>query len=130
VRPLIYHQPSKEDTEERIVIQFARRPFTGFGKIPRPADIPPITAVQAEAMDALHYAAEKLCVAFDLEKGDIQYINNLCIFHARNGFTDTPDCQWVIPNMSSPSLLICIVGGIFSGYGFVTQSIVGTHLKL
>ena len=95
MRPLIYHQPRTTNTEERIIVQFARRPFTGFGNIPRPSDIPPITEVQAEAMDALHYTAEKFCITFDLEKGDIQYINNLCIFHARNGFTDMKNCQYV-----------------------------------
>jgi len=93
VRPLIYHQPSNEHREERIIIQYARRPFTGFGDVPRPSDIPPVNEVQAEAMDALHYISERNCIAFDLNKGDIQYINNLSIFHARNEFLDSAEQQ-------------------------------------
>ncbi|KAJ5135317.1 uncharacterized protein N7515_004595 [Penicillium bovifimosum] len=90
LRPLLYHQPATETTPERVLIQYARRYFTGFLAQPRSKDIPPISEAQAEALDALHFLAEEHSAALDFQKGDVQYVNNLSIFHARNGFTDGP----------------------------------------
>ncbi|KAF8167147.1 hypothetical protein B0H34DRAFT_791915 [Crassisporium funariophilum] len=84
-RPLLFHHDSK------IIIQYARRLFTGFLGLPRSKDIPPITEAQAEALDTVHFLAEKYALGLNFQKGDIQYINNLSIFHGRDGFTDTPD---------------------------------------
>jgi Taurine catabolism dioxygenase TauD, TfdA family len=90
VRPLLYHQAATSSAPERVIIQYARRTFTGFQALPRSADIPPITEAQAEALDAIHFQAEKYCIGLNFQKGDIQYINNLSLFHARDGFTDAP----------------------------------------
>ncbi|OQD84378.1 hypothetical protein PENANT_c013G00093 [Penicillium antarcticum] len=87
-RPLLYYQPATDEAPERVAFQFARRTFTGFGALPRSAHIPPITEAQAEALDALHFLAEKHCLEFKIKKGDIQYINNLSIIHARRGYKD------------------------------------------
>lgn len=89
-RPLLYHQEATASTPERIVLQYARRYFTGFLAQPRSEGIPPITEAQAEALDALHFTAETHNAALDFQKGDIQYINNLSVVHSRNGFTDEP----------------------------------------
>ncbi|RJE25472.1 Taurine catabolism dioxygenase TauD, partial [Aspergillus sclerotialis] len=89
-RPLLYHQPATESAPERVLIQYARRYFTGFLAQPRSPHIPPITEGQAEALDALHFLAEEHCASLDFQRGDVQYINNLSIFHARNGFRDEP----------------------------------------
>jgi len=112
-RPLLYHQPATlTGTPERVLIQYARRSFTGFGALPRSTDIPPITEAQAEALDTLHFLAEKFAVSLDFQRGDVQYVNNLSIFHARDGFTDTlekqrhlirfwlrdPEYAWVTPS--------------------------------
>lgn len=56
--------------------------------LPRSKNIPPITEAQAEALDALHFLGEKYSLGLDFKKGDIQYINNLSIFHSRDGFRD------------------------------------------
>lgn len=92
-RPLLYHQAATKNTPPRVIIQYARRSYTGFQALPRSPSIPPITEAQAEALDALHFTAEKFAVGLDFQRGDIQYINNLVTFHARDGFTDTPDQQ-------------------------------------
>jgi len=84
-RPLLFHVDGK------IIIQYARRYFTGFQGLPRSPDIPPITEAQAEALDTLHFLAEKYALNLDFQKGDIQYINNLSIFHARSEFRDNGD---------------------------------------
>jgi hypothetical protein len=81
----LYHQKATSSTPERIVIQYARRYFTGFLAQPRSKIIPPITEAQAKALDALHFTAEKHSASLDFQKGDVQYINNLSVF-----FTDEP----------------------------------------
>ncbi|KAJ4321287.1 hypothetical protein N0V84_005421 [Fusarium piperis] len=93
LRPLLYHQPATEQDPERLIIQYARRRYTGYWGLPRSSDIPPITEAQAEALDTLHFLAEKHAVSLDFHKGDIQYVNNLSIFHARGGFKDSPEKQ-------------------------------------
>ncbi|KAI0115864.1 TfdA family taurine catabolism dioxygenase TauD [Nemania sp. FL0031] len=92
-RPLVFHFPATDSTPERIALQYARRYFVGFGALPRNPNIPPITEAQAEGLDTLHFLGDKFCVNTDFQKGDMQYINNLAIFHARDGFTDTPEKQ-------------------------------------
>lgn len=93
LRPLLHHQPATTDTPERLIIQYARRQFTGYWGLPRSHDIPPITEAQAEALDALHFLAEKHAASLDFHKGDIQFVNNLSIFHARGGFKDSTEKQ-------------------------------------
>ncbi|KAI1203243.1 TfdA family taurine catabolism dioxygenase TauD [Nemania serpens] len=90
-RPLVFHFPATDSRPERIALQYARRTFVGFGALPRNPNIPPITEAQAEALDTLHFLGDKFCVNTDFQKGDVQYINNLAVFHARDGFTDTPE---------------------------------------
>lgn len=91
VRPLLHHQPASETTPERLIIQYARRSFTGYWGLPRSSNIPPISEAQAEALDALHFIAEKQAASLDFHQGDIQYVNNLSIFHARGAFKDSAE---------------------------------------
>lgn len=92
-RPLIYHQPASEKQPERILLQYARRYLVGFGALPRGADLPLITEAQAEALDTLHFLGERFHVPTTFRKGDMQYVNNLAVFHARDGFKDTLEKQ-------------------------------------
>lgn len=85
LRPVLFHHDCK------IIIQYARRNFTGFLGLPRSTSIPPLTEAQAEALDTIHFLAEKYNLGLNFQKGDIQYINNLSVFHARDGFVDTPE---------------------------------------
>lgn len=61
----------------------------GYWSLPRTPTIPAITEAQAEALDALHYTAEKHALALQFKAGDIQFVNNLSVFHARLGFRDS-----------------------------------------
>lgn len=115
-RPLLFYQPPTGTSPERMIIQYARRTFTGYQGLPRSSHIPPITEAQAEALDALHFLAERFAVTLDFQKGDIQFVNNLSIFHARDGFTNSAEKQrhlvrlwlrdeelrWAIPEALGP----------------------------
>lgn len=92
-RPLLYNEDGK------IIIQYSRRHFTGYGSQARSADIPPITEAQAEALDMVHFLAEKHSLGLNFQKGDIQFINSLGLLHARDAFTDDPEHTYV-PHVS------------------------------
>ncbi|KAL4931227.1 uncharacterized protein BDV17DRAFT_289209 [Aspergillus undulatus] len=70
-----------------------RRYFVGFGSPPRNPNILPISEAQAEALDTLHFTGERFCVNTEFQEGAIQYVNNLAIFHARDGFVDSEEKQ-------------------------------------
>ncbi|KAF3927226.1 hypothetical protein ABW20_dc0106224 [Dactylellina cionopaga] len=84
-RPILFHEDSK------IILQFSRRNFTGYGMLKRNPDIPPLSEAQAEALDAMQYIAEKHALALNFRKGDIQFINSLGLLHARDAFKDDPE---------------------------------------
>ncbi|KAF2832309.1 Clavaminate synthase-like protein [Ophiobolus disseminans] len=92
-RSLLHYTPSNSSTPERMIIQYARRTFTGFLGLPRSRDIPPISEAQAEALDTLHFLAEKHALGLDFKKGEVQFVNNLSIFHARDGFRNSAEKQ-------------------------------------
>lgn len=81
-RPLLYQE------DGHIIIQYSRRHFTGYGAQKRSPNIPPITEAQAEALDAVHFLAEKYSLGLNFQKGDIQYINSMGLLHARDAFRD------------------------------------------
>ncbi|KAF9501195.1 Clavaminate synthase-like protein [Pleurotus eryngii] len=83
MRPLLYFEDG-----EHVVIQYSRRHFTGYGSQKRNPNIPPITEAQAEALDAVHFLAEKHSLGLNFQKGDIQYINSMGLLHARDAFRD------------------------------------------
>jgi hypothetical protein len=81
-RPVLYNE------DGHVVIQYSRRHFTGYGPQVRSPNIPPISEAQAEALDTVHFLAEKYSLGLNFQKGDIQYINSMGLLHARDAFTD------------------------------------------
>jgi Taurine catabolism dioxygenase TauD, TfdA family len=57
----------------------------------RRSDVPRLSPEQAEALDLLHDLAEELCFEMTFQPGDIQFVNNHVIYHARTAFEDDPD---------------------------------------
>ncbi|KAH0584426.1 hypothetical protein H2248_009967 [Termitomyces sp. 'cryptogamus'] len=82
MRPLLYHE------DGHAIIQYSRRHFTGYSTQKRSPHIPPITEEQAEALDVVHFLAEKYSLCLNFQKGDIQYINSMGLLHARDAFKD------------------------------------------
>jgi hypothetical protein len=55
----------------------------------RPAsEVPRVTDTQWQALDLLATLAEKLCFEMSFAPGDIQFVNNHVIYHARSAFED------------------------------------------
>lgn len=64
--------------------------MTGAPHEPRSSNIPGLTEVQAEALDALHFLAQKHQIRTSVEKGDMRFINNMGLLHCREAFEDGP----------------------------------------
>ncbi|GAB1193731.1 hypothetical protein APSETT444_002959 [Aspergillus pseudonomiae] len=91
--------PSCGSSPERVILQFSRRSFSGFGAHSQPSMLSP---TQVEALDALHFLAEKHHVAMELKTGDMQFINNLSMIHARNSYVDDPENRHVQTAPATP----------------------------
>lgn len=51
---------------------------------------PRLGAAQLEALDLLHAVAEALCYRMTLAPGDLQFVNNHVVYHAREAFENDP----------------------------------------
>jgi hypothetical protein len=52
--------------------------------------VPPLTAVQSEALDLWAEVCEELCYGMELQAGDLQLLNNHVVYHARTTYEDDP----------------------------------------
>lgn len=52
--------------------------------------MPPLSEAQIEAMDVLEDTCLRLSLHMILEVGDIQFLSNNHVFHARTAYTDHP----------------------------------------
>lgn len=62
-------------------------------------EAPDMTAEQAEAIQVMEEICEDLHYAMELERGDMQFLNNMVALHTRNSFEDWPEperrrCLW------------------------------------
>ncbi|KAK3688817.1 hypothetical protein B0T22DRAFT_440341 [Podospora appendiculata] len=67
---------------------FSRRQLTGTPLQARPQSIPQLTDLQADALDAVQFAALKHCIRHVPVRGEIQVIDNLAILHSREQFVN------------------------------------------
>jgi hypothetical protein len=82
-RPVLYHHKGK------IIFSFSRRLLVGHPpNDPRTVGIPGLTEAQAEALDAVHFAARKYEIRPTMRKGDLRFINNMGLLHCRDAFED------------------------------------------
>jgi len=79
-RPLLVEQDGK------LICNYRIRPFLGTPGYPRNAALGPLPARQEEALNVVGKIADELCLRFEFKTGDIQFINNLSILHAREEF--------------------------------------------
>lgn len=71
---------------------YTRYALTGFTGSPRPGTnvIPPLTDLQADALDTIHFVADENSLGLPQRKGDIHLINNRAHFHAREAYGGHP----------------------------------------
>lgn len=74
----------------RIIMNFAREPLLGLEGVPRSAKLAVLTPAQREALDLVEEVAKQNQIALDSEPGDMLFINNHCVLHSREAFSDAP----------------------------------------
>lgn len=73
----------------KIIFSFSRRLLVGHPPYnPRSEGIPGLTEAQAEALDAVHFAARKYEIRPTMQKGDLRFVNNMGLLHCREAFQD------------------------------------------
>jgi len=68
-----------------------RRPFFGDEKSPRLESLPKLTSEQIRALEMIQKIAGEVCALITLEAGDIFFINNRAMLHARSSYADNSD---------------------------------------
>jgi hypothetical protein len=71
--------------DERFTSHYSRTYIEAAQKMP---EVPRLTSQQLEAIDLLAEVADALCYRMRLEPGDMQFLNNHVIYHARDAFAD------------------------------------------
>jgi hypothetical protein len=66
--------------------QLVKAPLVGTRLIPRSATMPVITATQQHALEAVEAMATRFSTHLDRRQGDIQFVNNLSVLHARSAY--------------------------------------------
>lgn len=77
----------------RILAQYARRPWFNFFEGARLDQTVELPYDKHISLDGLHFVAAERFINLDLQKGDMEFINNLQVFHARNASEDSEDQQ-------------------------------------
>lgn len=70
------------------MMSYSRRLLVGHDTEPRSSAIPPLTELQAEALDAIHFIAKSHALETSMKPGDIRFINNLGLLHCREAYKD------------------------------------------
>ncbi|KAH6971214.1 hypothetical protein BKA56DRAFT_495475, partial [Ilyonectria sp. MPI-CAGE-AT-0026] len=82
-RPLLFNFP-----EHGPGLYVIRRVLTGSPVSPRTPGVPPMSEEQAEALDMVHFTAERNQLRLTLEPGDVLFVNNFAVLHARDKYED------------------------------------------
>ena len=70
---------------------FSRLNFTGTVRKPRPSSIPSLRHDQADALDALQFVAAENAIRVLPQKGDMYFLKNFNVIHARSGVKQSRD---------------------------------------
>jgi hypothetical protein len=71
------------------MMSLVRDPLVGVKSIERPRNMPALTPLQLEALDAVQDLAHKHQRALRMQPGDLTFLNNFSILHAREAFEDS-----------------------------------------
>ncbi|WWC94636.1 hypothetical protein V866_001483 [Kwoniella sp. B9012] len=77
--------------DKHVISVYSRRPYFGFYGADE--DVEPLPQEKHLALDAIHFTAEKFSIDLDLEKGDLEYVNNVTVYHARTASEDSEKNQ-------------------------------------
>ena len=69
-----------------LLFQYSRLPVTGFRNQTRNESLPKVDDARIEAMNVIQLLAARNALTLPTQRGDIAYINNMCMLHGRAPF--------------------------------------------
>jgi hypothetical protein len=97
VRPMLHVSDKQGDEGDNhsphVIFTYSRFPMAGFKGRTRNLALPPATDAQIEAMDTVQYLLRRNGVALPWHKGDMVFLNDMAIMHAREAFKEGGDLQ-------------------------------------
>jgi hypothetical protein len=87
--PYLEMGPTLFFSKGKPMCQLVKAPLVGTPLIHRDPAMPNVTAQQQYAMHAVEELAKRFCTTLDRQNGDIQFIHNLSIMHARGEYRGT-----------------------------------------
>jgi hypothetical protein len=73
-------------SKNKPICQLVKAPLLGTPLIQRDPSMPKVTPRQMHALDTVEELAKRFCTQLDRQQGDIQFLNNLSIMHARGAY--------------------------------------------
>ena len=93
--PIIYlepHDPTKPDREQRVYCKWDPYYVRSLTRFSDKGIIPPLSPLQLEAIDILEETCNRVKLHMVLEVGDLQFVSNSHVLHARTAYRDhAPD---------------------------------------
>lgn len=87
-RPILAYE------DARLQVNFAAAFVGGDPKYPLSSSAPSLTPEQERALTVIQEAADRTSVRLDPEPGDVLFINNYALMHARGTWVDSVDDIW------------------------------------
>lgn len=84
--PYLEYGPTLFFSKGKPICQLVKAPLLGTPLIQRDPHMPSVTAQQMHAMHVVGELAKRFSSKLDRKQGDIQFINNLSIMHAREAY--------------------------------------------
>jgi len=84
----LLHETVDSHGTRQITIMSERRPFFGDEKLPRLESLPKLTSEQIRALEMIQKIAGHVCALITLKAGDIFFINNRAMLHAKSSYVD------------------------------------------
>ncbi|KAF5704966.1 Clavaminate synthase [Fusarium globosum] len=78
-----------------VLFRYSRYPILGW-PCKRNSELPAPRQKQMRALDAVQFIAQKNTMSLPISRGDMVFINDLAVFHARGEFKDG-DAGWQVP---------------------------------
>ena len=72
------------------MMNLVRDPLQGLPSIPRTKSLPHLTPAQLEALDVVQHIAQAHQRVLSMQPGNLTFVNNLGVLHAREAFVDSP----------------------------------------
>ncbi|ETN39273.1 uncharacterized protein HMPREF1541_05496 [Cyphellophora europaea CBS 101466] len=86
--PVYYLETAADGKEQRVYSKWDPYYVRSLTRYSDKGVIPPLSAAQLEAIDVLEVTCQRVALHMVLEVGDIQFVANSHVFHARTAYTD------------------------------------------